>query len=265
MGHEFHSDLISQLFDAGAAEGYALVLSGVTQHRTEVEAIHELQALRCDALILLGPTMQARDLDGIGRQTPTVTLARAVSARVGVVRTDDVASAGIATRHLIGLGHTQIIHVDGGRAPGAAERRRGYHRAMRAAGLGNLTSVVPGGLTEESGRDAARQILELDSGDRPTAAFVFNDQCAAGYLDTLRRAGVHVPVDHSVVGFDDSRVARTLWAQLTTVAQDSAALSRAAIGQAISRIRASPDLPPTLIAPELVVRDSTAPPAHRPT
>ncbi len=106
VGHEFHSDLISHLYDAGAAEGYALVLSGVTQHRTEAEAIHELQALRCDALILLGPTMQARDLDAIGRQTPTVTLARAVSAQVGVVRTDDVAGAGIATRHLIGLGHT---------------------------------------------------------------------------------------------------------------------------------------------------------------
>ena len=154
------------------------------------------------------------------------------------------------------------MHVDGGRAPGAAERRRGYQHAMRAAGLENLIAIQPGGLTEEHGRDAAQQILGLPESARPTAAFVFNDQCAAGYLDALRRTGIRVPEDHSVVGFDNSRIARSLWTQLTTIGQNISELSRCAVDQAVTHIQGRPTAKPLLIAPELVVRHSTSPPTR---
>jgi DNA-binding LacI/PurR family transcriptional regulator len=260
VGHEFHNDLVIELYAAAAAAGYELVLSGITPGRSEAQAVQELMSLRCDGLILLGPTLKTSDLDAVGRLTPTVCVARSVSADVDSVRTDDRAGAGLAVRHLLELGHTRIVHIDGRRAPGAAERRRGYQRAMLAAGLENLIALQPGGLTEEHGRDAAEQILGLPESARPTAAFVFNDQCAAGYLDAIRRAGIRVPDDHSVVGFDNSRIARSLWTQLTTIGQNTSELSRCAVDQAVSHIQGTPVAKPVLIAPELVVRHSTSTP-----
>ena len=70
-GHEFHNDLVIQLYAAAAAAGYELVLSGITPGRGEAQAVQELMSLRCDGLILIGPTMKAADLDAVGRLTPT--------------------------------------------------------------------------------------------------------------------------------------------------------------------------------------------------
>jgi len=259
IGDEFQSDLLVELYAAAAAEGYELVLSGVTARRTEADAVHELQSLRCDALILLGPTMRASDLRTIGRLTPTVAVARAVAADVDVVRTDDVTGARIATKHLLDLGHSRIVHVDGGRSPGAAERRRGYQHAMRAAGLAGLISLQTGGLTEADGRAAALRLLAVGA-PLPTAAFVFNDQSALGHVDAFRRAGVDVPADHSVIGFDNSRIARSVWTQLSTVGQDAPSLGRSAVDRAVGRLRQqSTPRRTTLVPPELVVRQSTRP------
>ena len=79
LGHEFHNDMVIELYTAAAAAGYELVLSGITPGRSEAQAIQELMSLRCDGLILLGPTMKAADLDAIGQLTPTVSVARSVS------------------------------------------------------------------------------------------------------------------------------------------------------------------------------------------
>ena len=88
-------------------------------------------------MILLGPSARLADIAAIGRQTPTVVVARAATAEgIDVVRTDDVTGAELATAISSRLGHSRILHVDGGRAPGAAERRYGYQAAMRAADAG---------------------------------------------------------------------------------------------------------------------------------
>ena len=132
-------------------------------------------------MILLGPSARLADIAAIGRQTPTVVVARAATAEgIDVVRTDDVTGAELATRHLLELGHSRILHVDGGRAPGAAERRHGYQAAMRAAGLGRLASIIPGGLTEAEGSRAAGWLIDGRDADSATAAVVFNDQSAVG-------------------------------------------------------------------------------------
>ena len=118
--------------------------------------------------------------------------------------------------HLVALGHHEIVHIDGGRAPGAADRRRGYRTAMRRHGLS--ARVLPGGLSEEDGAAAASALLA--SQPRPTAVLAFNDQCATGVLDVFLRSGVTVPGQISVVGFDDSHLARLAHINLTSVGQD---------------------------------------------
>jgi DNA-binding LacI/PurR family transcriptional regulator len=283
VGHEFHADLVTELYAAAQDSGYELVLSGVTPNRREQRAAQDLLAFRCDAVILLGPGSRLADLAAIGRQTPTIVVARAATAEViDVVRTDDVTGAELATRHLLELGHSRILHIDGGRAPGAAERRRGYHAAMRAAGLGRLASVIPGGLTEAEGSRAAASLIDRrmrpepiegrastrsarkGDGDSATAAVVFNDQSAIGFLATVRAAGINVPQQLSIVGYDDSRLARASWAQLTTIAQDSVAIARAAVQRALARIAGEPAGKPVLIKPTLIERATTAPPTTAP-
>src|SRR4029453_5291439 len=178
-----------------------------------------------DAVILLGPSLRLAELAAIGRQTPTVIVARAAASEgIDAVRTDDTRGAERATRHLLELGPSRILHVDGGRAPGSAERRRGYHAAMRAAGLERLVSIIPGGLTEAEGSRAAGGLIDGLERDSATAAFVFNDQSAIGFLATVRASGIDVPRQLSVVGYDDSRLARASWARLTTIRQETPAM-----------------------------------------
>jgi DNA-binding LacI/PurR family transcriptional regulator len=265
VGHEFHAELVTELYAAAQDSGYELVLSGVTPDRREQRAAQDLLAFRCDAVIMLGPSARSADLAAIGRQTPTVVVARAAAAEsIDVVRTDDVRGAELATRHLLELGHSRIVHVDGGRAPGAAERRRGYQAAMRAAGLEQLVCILPGGLTEAEGSRAAGGLMDGLDGDSATAAFVFNDQSAVGFLATVRASGIDVPRQLSVVGYDDSRLARASWARLTTIGQDTSAIARAAVQLAIARIAGDPVAKPVLIKPTLVERATTAPPTADP-
>src|ERR671921_1061588 len=261
--HAFHGDLVSGLYAAADTAEYELALSAVTPGRDERRAVASLLQDRCEALVLLGPSLPTSYLAEISATIPVVVVARTVRHRgVDVVRTDDAAGLHQAVDHLVELGHSRIAHVDGGRAPGAAERRRGYREALDRHGLAPLAEVVPGGLTEDEGAAAARALLGAES--RPTAVTVFNDRCATGVLDVLRGAGVSVPHGMSVVGFDDSRLARLSHISLSTVAQDTDQITTLAIARAIDRIEGTPVPERELvIPPHLVVRATTAPPGNR--
>jgi len=261
--HAFHGDLVTDLYTAAGKAGYELALSAVTPARAEREAIAGLLQDRCEALILLGPQSPAAELARLAARLPVIVLARTVrNPAVDVVRTADADGIRQAVGHLAGLGHRRIAHIDGGRAPGAAERRRGYRDALHRHGLDAEERIVTGGLTEQDGAEAARGLLA----GPPTAVTVFNDRCATGALDVFRRAGLTVPGDISVVGYDDSRLARLAHVDLTTIAQDTTAMSTLAVDRAIDRI-AGVGVPrrEVVIPPHLVVRGTTAPPSGAPS
>ena len=260
--HAFHGDLVSGLYAAADRLDYELTLSAVTPGRDEHRAITSLLQDRCEALILLGPQVPTPYLADLATRMPVVVVARAVrSGAVDVVRTDDAAGLHQAVDHLVDLGHTQIAHIDGGRAPGSAERRRGYREALQRHNLSDATCILPGGLTEDDGAAAAEALLNAKA--RPTAVTVFNDRCATGVLDVLWRAGIHVPGDLSVIGFDDSRLAHLSHIALTTIAQDVQEITTLAITRAIARLdgTAVSDRE-QVIPPHLVTRSTTAPPAR---
>ena len=260
--HAFHGDLVSGLYAAADRIDYELTLSAVTPDRNEHRAITSLLQDRCEALILLGPQLPTSYLADLATKKPVVVVARAVRSRaVDVVRTDDAAGLHQAVDHLVDLGHTRIAHIDGGRAPGTAERRRGYREALQRHNLADATCILPGGLTEDDGAAAARVLLTAKA--RPTAVTVFNDRCATGVLDVLWRAGLRVPQDLSVVGFDDSRLAHLSHIALTTIAQDVQEITTLVINRAIARLdgTAVPDRE-QVIPPHLVTRSTTAPPAR---
>ena len=256
---DFHGDLVGGLYAAAERAGYELTLSAVTPDRDEVRAVNSLLQDRCEALLLLGPQSSAAQLAELAAALPVVVVARQVRASaVDVVRTADRLGVHEAVDHLVALGHRRIAHVDGGRAAGAAERRRGFREAVLRHGLEEV-QVLPGGPGEEDGARAARRLLAGDG--LPTAVAAFNDRCAVGLLDVLSRAGIPVPGAVSVVGYDDSRLARLSSVDLTTVAQDAALMTTLAVGRVIDRLDGGPPgARQQVVPPRLVLRSSTAPP-----
>lgn len=261
-GAEFHAELVDGVYVAADELGYDVVLSAVTPHRDEARALRTLVDDRCEGLVMIGPDLPAGRLTEVAAKGPLVVVARRVRG-VDAVRSDDAAGAVLGMEHLIGLGHQRILFLDGGRAPGAAERRRGYRQAIQASGVAEMT--LQGGLTERDGAAAAVAILEFES--LPTAVFAFNDRCAVGFIDTLIRSGVSVPQQVSVVGFDDSPLAGLAHIDLTTIRQDSAGLALLAVQRLVSRLddadqgTVAESAVDITCEPTLVIRGSTASPA----
>ncbi|MEU5297634.1 LacI family DNA-binding transcriptional regulator [Streptomyces umbrinus] len=262
LQHPFHTDLVEGIYAAAESAGYQVALSAVAPSRSERQAVETLLGDRCEALILLGPQAPAARLAELSAHLPVVSVVRRLrppAAGVDVVRTADDEGARQAVDHLVALGHRDIAHVDGGKAPGAADRRRGYRTAMNRHGLADRARVLPGGLTEEDGATAARALL--DARPRPTAVLAFNDRCATGVLDAFLRARVPVPDEISVVGFDNSHLARLAHIDLTTVGQDASRLAELAVGRAVARLEGEERSgTETVIAPHLVTRGTTAAP-----
>jgi DNA-binding LacI/PurR family transcriptional regulator len=259
LRHEFHAEVVEALYHSVEDTAYDLALGATGPTRDERRAVQTLLDYRCEALVLIGSTLPRAGIEQLAERLPVVVMARALRARgVDVVRTDDVAGARLAVEHLAGLGHTSITHVDGGRAPGAAERRRGFRAAMRDLGLDAGASVVPGGLTEEDGERVAAELLPPADA---TAVTAFNDHCAAGLLSAARASGVAVPGALSVVGYDDSHLAGLSSIALTTIAQDSTTLAASALELAVNRAEDRAGHPPStevVVPPRLVVRSTTA-------
>ena len=235
MRQPFDVDLIEAIYPAADRHGYHIVLRPPRPGRDERTAVEELLAYRCEAMILFGTTTEAAQLAAAAENMPVVDVARRFSGDgVDVVRVADERGARLAVDHLVSLGHRAIVHVDGGNLPGSAYRSRGYEKAMRRHRLGREARILPGDHTEESGASAARQLMDDDR--LPTAIFASNDRCAHGVLATLVRAGVAVPDDVSVVGFDDSGVARLSFIDLTTIRQDVIRMAESAVHAIVERL-----------------------------
>ncbi|WUR85045.1 LacI family transcriptional regulator [Streptomyces phaeochromogenes] len=262
----FHTDLIEGIYPEAERLGYDVLLSAAAQGRSEAKAVEALLSHRCEALILLGPDAEAAYLDELGQRAVTVSVGRReLRARVDFVHSAEAKGARQAMDHLVELGHRRIVHLDGGRGPGSAERRRAYRAAMRRHGLESEVRVIPGAHTEQSGIDTGRLLLaERDRGlPLPTAVLAGNDRSAMGLLMSLTRAGVEVPRDLSVVGYDDSHLSHLMPIGLTTVRQDALLMAEHAVRFAVERLE-NPELEPreAVLDPKLVVRGTSGPPPH---
>ncbi|WP_033414718.1 LacI family DNA-binding transcriptional regulator [Actinomycetospora chiangmaiensis] len=248
----FHSELVEELLAASARRGFDLLIGARSPARDEERAVETLIDSRCEALLLLGTSSPGEWLVALDGQVPLVAVTGRASG-VDSVRVDDERGAREATEHLLALGHRAVVHVDGGPGTIAADRCRGYERAMTAAGL--EPRVVRGGHGEADGAAAAADL------GAATGVTVFNDRAAVGLLDALVRAGVRVPGDVSVAGFDDSPLSRLAHVDLTTVSQDVPALVEHALDLVARRLDGERDeVGEVVLAPRLVVRGTTAPP-----
>ncbi|WP_030267424.1 LacI family DNA-binding transcriptional regulator [Streptomyces violens] len=253
----FHGDLVEKIYAAAGQHGYEAMISAVAPSRSETTAVNALLRERCEAAILLGSELETDELTRLARRLPTLLVARHTDLPgVGVVRSDDTAGIGLAVDHLVALGHRRIAHIDGAGAPGSSDRRLGFLQAMAGHGLQDTADVLAGGLTETAGAEGMRYLLGRPV--PPTAVIAFNDRCASGVLDVLARQGCDVPGEISVVGYDDSRLAKLPHVQMTTVSQNAAELAEAAVTHALALI-AGRQPEEVVLTPRLVERATTGP------
>ncbi len=196
------------------------------------------------------------------RCDPVERVVAAIEARTGAVpfahvRTDDAAGAADATRHLLALGHRRIAFAGLRPVRPSLLRLLGVRRALAEVGL-EPACVVEASASLDEGRRAGREILAAR--DRPTAVVAFDDMVAVGVIRAAHAAGLAVPRDLSVTGFDDVAVAAFVEPPLTTVRQHKAALGGLAVEVILGALAGSPVPAPPILRGTLVVRESTAPP-----
>ena len=196
---------------------------------------------------------------------PAVLIARSVeNADVPVFRGDDAYGIGLATNHLISLGHRRIAMIGGtDQTSTGRDRYRGYVMAMEAAGLAAEPRWrIPGPRTKQAGFEASQQFLALK--DKPTAAVCWNDLVAIGLMNGIARAGLVPGVDVSVTGYDDLEEAAIATPALTTVWNGQREVGRRAARTLLDRLNGvEVHGGQELIRPELHVRQSTGKPVER--
>lgn len=262
IGNTYFSAILGGIEQEATAAGLTMLIGDTGRSRAREEAYKRylLNGRADGALLLVEPESDWFDFparSGTGLR-PIVALSE-VGPRGGPVSVsiDNVAAAHAATCHLIGLGHRRIAHVLGPEGNIlTAERREGYRRALREAGLSPDPALeFPGDFGLSGGAAAFARYAAL--AERPTAVFLANDEMAMGFLSAAFRAGVQVPRDLSVMGFDDIHFAQSCIPALSTIRQPRAAMGATAM-RLLLEIIAGRSPAPVVLPFELVVRDSTA-------
>lgn len=248
--------------DAASEAGYTVFLCNTDNDPTlESLDVQKLRERRVDGIIFVG-TSERRELVErlLADQIPVVVTDRQLEhADVDTVLVDNHAGALAACRHLIGLGHRRIAHAAGHRSTRTGQDRcSGYQEALREAGVPFDESLVSwGDFTYESGYHAAQVLLGRTP--RPTAIFAANDLIAFGAMRAAEDAGIRVPEELSVVGFDDIQMASVVRPGLTTVRQPAYEMGRTAMRMLLERIngRVEGAARRHLFEAELIVRSTT--------
>ncbi|WP_159602098.1 LacI family DNA-binding transcriptional regulator [Agromyces humi] len=223
------------------------------------DALAHLTAQGIEGLVVIAP--QVRVFDTLARlemDVPYVSLQSTGRDEDHALSVDQIAGARMATRHLIELGHRSIYHLAGPQDWIEAEARmRGFLEEMSAQDVAT-TAPILGDWTAEFGYYAGRELLTVRDF---TAIFASNDQMALGLMHAVRDAGLDIPRDVSIIGFDDIPEAAHFWPPLTTVRQDFAELGRRCVALLLGDIGEASTEATGTITPELVVRRSTGAPA----
>jgi len=246
--------------EAARASGYAIITATLAREddASMAEALDTFVAHGVDGVVVIAPQQRAHEaLQRVAIRVPFVSLQWRGGPNERAVAFDQREGARLATRHLIELGHTRILHVAGPQDWNEAEERmNGFLTEMSAHDI-SATAPVLGDWTVDLGYELGLKLLYHREF---TAVFASNDQMALGIMHAARELGLSVPRDLSVVGFDDIPEAKHFFPPLTTVRQNFPELGASAIAALLAEIESSDPLPPTTFTtPELVLRDSTAP------
>jgi LacI family transcriptional regulator len=268
----FFPELIEGMVEHLGATNYQVLLGpGGSEPESQTRSIDAMVDRQMDGLILIAPIVGRRFLEETARAVPTVVIGRhGRSADYDAVVDDDHVGAGLVVDHLADLGHLRIAHNEHRYTRRGSPttmpqtvRAEGYRTAMQRRGLGDHIDVVGSTYSEEGGYTATRELL--DRPVRPTAIFAGADVAAIGTLQAVHEAGLDVPGDISVAGYDNTAIAALGPISLTSVDQDGHLMGVNAARMLLERVEGKRERSALLtLSPTLVPRRSTAPPAPSP-
>lgn len=222
----FFPDILDGITQALENTEYQVLLGpGCNGEEAEARVTEAMIDRGMDGLILVAPVSSRIHLERLASAVPTVVVGRHGSSSLyDTVVNDDVEGATLVVGHLAGLGHQRIAHIEHHETDPTrlaempnARRADGYRQAMRAHGLVEFIDVASTSYTQEGGRLGAKELL--DRPRRPTAVFAGADVVAMGVLEAVAEAGLSVPEDISVAGYDNTTIAAFGPVSLTSVDQ----------------------------------------------
>ncbi|MDV6332485.1 LacI family DNA-binding transcriptional regulator [Asticcacaulis sp. 201] len=237
----FLSEFLLGILSESSQSGAQLLIESCEGPEGATVALEKMKAGGCDGVILSPPlsdsTRVAKILKDMNLPFVGVAMARP-DTTVSCVTIDDFKAAKAMTRRLIELGHRRIAFIKGHPNAYASQiRYDGFLAAMAKSGLEVDDNFVGQGyFTYRSGFDAAERLLSHK--DKPTAIFASNDDMAAGAVAAAHRIGLDVPDQVTVVGFDDTAMASSVWPELTTVRQPISDMAGLAVRLLLDQIRA---------------------------
>ncbi|HTP39153.1 MAG TPA: LacI family DNA-binding transcriptional regulator [Steroidobacteraceae bacterium] len=261
------SEFLLGALDESSRTGAQLLVEKCAESELASVSLAKLLKAGVDGLILPPPLCESPQLlaDVRTAGAPAVGVAPGhASAEMATIRIDNEAAARELTEHLLALGHRRFGFIKGHPNQTVSEQRlNGFLSTLKHAGIDRKSvRIEQGYFTYRSGLDAAEKLL-ADRHGQPTAIFAANDDMAAATAALAHRLGFDVPEDISIVGFDDTPMAVTVWPALTTVHQPVAAMARAAVDlvmEEIRRKRSGGTTPRQLLHPHtLIVRESSGP------
>src|SRR4051812_45130551 len=265
LQHPFFHEVLVGLKHAIGAGGYDLLLFA-SEHPGNGYGTHaylkRCQHHSVEGAVLMGADPEDPEVRRLARsELPTVGVDLEIEGPATTfVISDNIDGAARSGRYFHSIGHRRIATIPGllDKRPGA-DRLRGYRQALQACGLAYRDEYVAyGDFYVESGRRAMADLLSLD--EPPTAVFAASDMMALGAIRAAGDAGLNVPADVSVIGFDDIQLADHMNPPLTTVRQDKAGLGVAAGTALVRLIDGEQDaVSSTVLAVELIRRGSTRP------
>ncbi|MCP8999336.1 LacI family DNA-binding transcriptional regulator [Pseudarthrobacter sp. RMG13] len=261
MGQYGPANTLLGVQQAAREAGYFVSIEAIKEAGADAisDAVRHLTDQGADGIIVIVPhdgTVQA--LEGLTLDVPVILVGAAGGGLFSGALVDQKLGARLAVSHLIDLGHRRIGHVSGPQDwVDGRSRAEGWGERLREAGLPD-DLLIEGDWSAGSGYRIGRQLAAERTA---TALFVGNDQMALGLLRAFSEAGVRVPDDVSVVGFDDQPESGYFTPPLTTVRQDFEELGRRCMGAMLNALEGGAGAGTIMVEPELVVRSSTSAPA----
>lgn len=260
----FFTEMAHAVEDITFEQGWALLLANSARNPDREDLYLNLFQSRRLAGLLVVPNGDIGDRLAELRASgiPSVILDQSAEGPDSMsVSLDDVRGGELALQYLLDLGHRRVTFVgDPTRVSQIADRLTGARKAWQKSGQRRqLPIMTPEDLTVDAGLEIGARLLAMPQHKRPTALFAASDLLAVGILHVLLRAGIRVPDDIALVGYDDNVYARHLVVPLTTVRQPAYDMGLAAASMLMAHLRGEPvEQPHIRFAPELIVRESTA-------
>ncbi|MDG0794007.1 LacI family transcriptional regulator [Cohnella ginsengisoli] len=265
LSNPFFVHLLGGIDKALKERGYDLIYLAQLSAHPEYNFVQHCRSRNVEGVLAFGFQLGELDADKlVASGIPTLFIdLNLTGKRAGYISSDNKEAVQGTVRYLHEFGHRRIACIAGLPGSYVGERRlAGYHEAMAELDLSpDLDCIVIGDFTHETGYRGMQRLLALP--ERPTAVVCGSDKAAIGALQAAREAGVAVPDELSIVGFDDISEARVVHPPLTTVRQDMPALGRRAI-ELLDRLIVEPDGPaPAVIVPTALIARGTTGPAPR--